>query len=557
MSDPGLSNTESRAGEPRACTRRGFLQAAALAAAASSSVSTSPAEASGKSEPGAEKLFWGDLHTHTALSDGNGNPEDHFEIAKSHLDFWAMADHAYDGIVFSLDYRKSGKGRRLLNDEWGRVQELCRAYEDPGRFVPLLGYEWTNFRYGHHNVYYLEYDQPIRMPATLPELYASLKEVDALVIPHHPGYPVGICGKDWSFHDERLSPFVEIYSLHGSSETPEGVRPLLTPGSWMGPGGAEGCVQAGLTRGHKLGIMASSDSHGDHPGAYDLGLIGVYAGELTRQSLWQSFQSRRTYAVTGDRIQLDFSINGHPMGSTFRGAARRLLAVSAVGWDKIERVEILKNNAVLHTFVEPAGRRPSTGPRRFRFLVEWGWDVRSEHKWQGVLTLDEGRILQALPCFRGNVAGRKGTGIASLSDTQCRWTSHTQKARYDALARRLADAMAFEVACPDGAELRFSLTCDHRKQDLRLAPDEILQKSFLRYMEDIPVTSDGAYWHHMDTCAKFKIHQGWPTDQLTLNLTLEDDSPGPPRGRADFYYVRLIQRNGGRAWSSPIWVEHG
>lgn len=553
MSDRDSLNAAGRG----TCTRRGFLQTAAVAATVASSTSASPAPPSDQPGRTPEKLFWGDLHTHTALSDGNGQPEDHFEIAKSHLDFWAMADHAYDEEVFSLDYRKSGQGRQLLNEQWGHVQQLCRAHEDPGRFVPLLGYEWTNFRYGHHNVYYLDYDQPIRMPATLPALYAALENVDALVIPHHPGYPVGICGKDWDFHDERLSPFVEIYSLHGSSETPEGVRPLLTPGSWMGPGGAEGCVQAGLARGHKLGIIASSDSHGDHPGAYDLGLVAAYAEDLTRQRLWESFRNRRVYAVTGDRIQLDFSINGRPMGSTVRAPDKRLLHVAAVGWDKINRVEVIKNNSLFHTFVEPTGASRSTRQVRFRFFVEWGWDVRAEHDWQGTLTLAEGSILQAVPCFRGNVAGRKGTGIVALSGPRCQWKSKTEKAGYGGLARRLADAIAFEVECPPRDRLQLNLTCDQLKQDLHLAPADVLQKSTVKYMEEIPSTNDGAYWHSMATCAKLKIHQGWPTDGLTVSLTCEDDGPARGQSRMDFYYVRLVQRNGQLAWSSPIWVERG
>ena len=70
-------------------------------------------------------LFWGEIHTHTALREGNGRPEDNFEIAKSHLDFWAMADHAYDEAVFDLDYRESGPDRHLLNERWEHVQDLC------------------------------------------------------------------------------------------------------------------------------------------------------------------------------------------------------------------------------------------------------------------------------------------------------------------------------------------------------------------------------------------------------------------------------------------------
>ena len=278
-------------------------------------------------------LFWGEIHTHTGLSDGNGTPEENFETARSHLDFWAMADHAYDEEVFALDYRRSGPGRHLLNERWEEVQELCRSFEKPGAFVPFLAYEWTNFQYGHHNVYYLDYDQPLRMPPTLLQLYESLEGVEALVIPHHTGYPVGACGKDWDLHDERLSPFVELYSMHGSSEEPGGPKPLLTAGSWMGPGGSGGSVQEGLARGYRLGIMASSDSHGDHPGAYDNGLIAAYAEELTRPSLWEAFRKRRIYGVTGDRILLGFTLNGEPMGGSVRCSGERHLRISVTAWD--------------------------------------------------------------------------------------------------------------------------------------------------------------------------------------------------------------------------------
>ncbi|MHC4714519.1 MAG: hypothetical protein ACYTAN_14830, partial [Planctomycetota bacterium] len=63
-------------------------------------------------------VFWGEIHTHTGLSDGNGSAEDNFEIAASHLDFWAMADHVYDEKVFDLDYRKGGPDRHLVNERW-------------------------------------------------------------------------------------------------------------------------------------------------------------------------------------------------------------------------------------------------------------------------------------------------------------------------------------------------------------------------------------------------------------------------------------------------------
>jgi hypothetical protein len=490
------------------------------------------------------------------LSDGNGSPEDCFAIARSHLDFWALADHAFGEGVFSHDYRRDRPDHLILNASWPRVQELCRAYEAPGGFVPILAYEWTNFAYGHHNVYYLSYDEPIRMPPTLPELYDCLRDVDALVIPHHTGYPPGLCGKDWDFHDEQLTPFVEIYSLHGSSEEPGGIRPLLTTGSWMGPGGAGGSVQEGLARGYKLGIMASSDAHGEHPGAYDLGLVAAYADELTRPALWSAFQRKRVYGVTGDRIALDVSLNGRPMGSTLRAAGGRLLEIRAVAWDKVERLDIVKNNTLLHSVVEPAGGAPSPNGRlRFRFMVEWGWNRRAADDWEGRLEVSDGRILQAIPCYRGRVESRVGRGIEDRTDSGCTWTSHTEQLQHGMPARRFADALWLEVEGDREAPLRFRFSSTGRHQEVTMLPAEILARSTLVHLEPVPYTTDGAQWRKMETLAKIKIHQGWPTGRLTLSLRYEDEAPAGAGGQTDFYYIRLTQRNGQRAWSSPIWVE--
>ena len=121
--------------------------------------------------------------------------------------------------------------------------------------------------------------------------------------------------------------------------------------------------------------------------------------------------------------------------------------------------------------------------------------------------------------------------------------------------RLFADAMAFELECTREAELELGLTCDGLRRSLDLSPGDILRESAVQYMERIPATNNGSYWRSMKTTAKFKIHQGWLTDQLTLGLTFEDHAAKHPLHRADFYYVRVLQRNGQRAWSPPIWVE--
>ena len=118
--------------------------------------------------------------------------------------------------------------------------------------------------------------------------------------------------------------------------------------------------------------------------------------------------------------------------------------------------------------------------------------------------------------------------------------------------RWFADAIAFEVACEEDAQLQFSFVCDGRTQNWTTSARDIMAGSTVTYMEEIPPTNNGSYWRFMESVAKIKVHQGWSTDRLTLDLTYED-APADLCG-ADFYYVRVIQRNGQRAWSSPIWI---
>lgn len=58
-------------------------------------------------------------------------------------------------------------------------------------------------------------------------------------------------------------------------------------------------------------------------GMYGHGLMAVLAPALTRADLWAAFRARRVYGVTGDRIALDFTVNGAAMGSQIAAAPLR------------------------------------------------------------------------------------------------------------------------------------------------------------------------------------------------------------------------------------------
>ena len=107
----------------------------------------------------AYRLYWGDLHRQSNVSDGEGDLAEHFRVARDEagLDFYAMTDHA----VLTADpcdraYMGPLKGPASITDArtpdelgdvvalhripdaaWRTLQDLVRHFYAPERFVTL------------------------------------------------------------------------------------------------------------------------------------------------------------------------------------------------------------------------------------------------------------------------------------------------------------------------------------------------------------------------------------------------------------------------------------
>lgn len=197
-------------------------------------------------------IFWGESHDNTyQFADPPAPIEECLARAAAHLDFYAAAYYTTCSPAFEPGGHLSESTRphkvpvevwkddERLDREWAEVKAACREADQPGRFVTFPGYEWQgDATGGDHNVSSPDDDLPIFRVATLRELYDRLRGLRAVAIPHHTAYRPGCRGRDWSVYDERLSPYTEIYSVHGCSETDEewvGMR----QNSHMGPPVAE------------------------------------------------------------------------------------------------------------------------------------------------------------------------------------------------------------------------------------------------------------------------------------------------------------------------------
>jgi hypothetical protein len=82
--------------------------------------------------------------------------------------------------------------------------------------------------------------------------------------------------------------------------------------------------------------------------------MAVYTESLEREDVFQGIYHRRTYATTGSRIILRFSVNGLPMGSEGRQKGAPVIRVSAVGTTDLKGVRIVRNGKIIHA-VDPPG----------------------------------------------------------------------------------------------------------------------------------------------------------------------------------------------------------
>jgi len=89
----------------------------------------------------------------------------------------------------------------------------------------------------------------------------------------------------------------------------------------------------------------------------------------------EAIKARRTYAVNADRVGLEFKLNGKWMGKTLAPARTREVRVKVKGEDVIDRVEVLKNNRVIHRN-HPVDGKPgiSSWGKPVLCRIEYGWD---------------------------------------------------------------------------------------------------------------------------------------------------------------------------------------
>lgn len=477
-----------------------------------------------------QRIFWGDTHGHSGFAEGIGTPARFMN--------WARDDARLDFVTHSEH------DRWLDDSEWEVLRTNVETYTRQGEFIAFLGYEWTvqNVRGGHHNVLFRTPEHRNRIPAqffpTLSKLYAGLRAsadpTDVLIIPH--AHQAG----DYRQSDPELEHLVEIMSQHGNFE-------------WFG--------RAYLQHGHQVGFTAASDNHLSQPGytapnsrslAQRGGLGAVLATEKTTDALFDAMKSRRTYATSGERIILDFSVNDVGMGQRAPFANKRIIRGWVVGTAPIDTITLVKNGEEIWSKDLLTQEADKVNPQD-TFLLSFASDSHPRHPgdnprgwrtWRGSIEILGAELVAARgqdihqPLLQSLAADRENPNLLHFA-TITRGNSSSILLKLDKVKRTTQVKIVLQPTRETGAgppiyrphQLLDGVTASLSIRDLRRGTVSV----------NLPADS------YADRIALRRI-----ITNGEMEASFEFEDTGERQG--DYYYIRIRQANDGLAWSSPVWV---
>lgn len=500
-----------------------------------------------------EPLF-GDIHNHCSLSYGHGSLQQALERARLQLDFVSVTGHAHwpdmpvdePSVAHIIAFHQEGFAKLAAN--WNDHFDILQRYEDAGRFSIFPGYEIHSSAHGDYTIVYADLDvQHVVLaddPAALKEQLQLAMGDRAFAFPHHIGYRRGRRGINWGSFDPQLSPFVEMFSMHGCAETSETNRPYLHS---MGPVSGDSTMVSGLERGAHFGIVGNTDHHSGFPGSYGHGRMAVYCTDRSRESIWQAMRQRRTNALTGDNTHLLTAIGGVIQGGVVNPSAEVELDLEVVAGGFIDCIDIVKNGQLFARISpelspSPVQETDDDGLETILF-VELGWGARgTSHNWAGTLQLKGGSIERVEPRFRGPeiVSPLEGEDSAHpLPQLQLQ-----------------------------GGEVKFSVTAEANPNNVTVATQgfavglraddhAVLHAVLSGQAIEVPISRlrRGAVSGNLgpiDTPA-YRFHQLPRPHQWQYSGRMAIGALAP----TDTVYTRLTQRDGQMAWSSPIYCGEG
>ena len=317
-----MCDHDSNANRPSFSRRVAVTSAGAALLMARSLTASTPAIAEAGARPGVgasrrsrlsrgTQLVHADLHNHSLLSDGDGDPALAFASMRSAgLDVAALTDHAtysdnllgdvLAGMLPPEYHRAAG----LTPEGWARTAGYADAADTDGAFTAIRGFEWSEPLLGHVNVWFTEHYVDVVQAGVMAPLLDWLRREPGLVLDggaggiagfNHPGREPG---RFQEFqYDARVRDRVVSLEMFNRRDD------YLFEG-WSD--GRSSPLVACLNAGWRTGITGVTDEHGvdwGHPEGK--GRTGLWVEEHSRRGVKAAMRARRFFATRTSGLRVD------------------------------------------------------------------------------------------------------------------------------------------------------------------------------------------------------------------------------------------------------------
>ncbi len=324
-------------------------------------------------------FYFGQLHSHTSNSDGQGTYSSAYTYARdtAKLDFFAITDHSnyFDNYT---DWTKSQK--------WANMKNTADSFNKDGVFAAIAGFEMTwSDGTGHMNTFNTDwFESRLTSGMNLQTYYNKIAaDTGSISQWNHPG-----------------TKFGDFNSFGSYSVATDKAIKLIEVGNGAGVPGSSSYYSSynyyttALDKGWHVAPTNNQDNHSTNWGTSNDCRTVILATSLTRKNVFDAITNLRVYASEDKNLEISFSINNSIMGSTLLNPSN--LNISITGYDSeisdtISKIELVSDGGVVS-----ASKTFSSNN------VSWNPQLTSKYKYYYVrITEKDGNIAVTAPIWTG------------------------------------------------------------------------------------------------------------------------------------------------------------
>jgi len=271
-----------------------------------------------------EKVFFGNLHSHTSYSDGLGTPKQAYTYARdvAKLDFIALTEHNHLAAMGTDNIGIAANHALYNGSDPNSLISNANAFTKNDQFIALYGQEFSTISSGNHtNVFDIgEVIDVAKGRFDLLDIFLQANKdtsgQTAILMFNHPQNTADLLPTEYGLDDFGGDP---VQWLNGMGKYARLIQMINGPGQSPGTNlnsarPDETAFRKFLNLGFKLAPTADQDNHQKNWGNATNAGTGIIATSLTKANLLDAMRKRHVYATEDKNLSVIIKVNGSLCG---------------------------------------------------------------------------------------------------------------------------------------------------------------------------------------------------------------------------------------------------